>query len=135
MIDAPAARRTRFTMGKHTKAIRTIRAYDVEDSIEGYRVLVDRIWPRGVSKETLDLDQWAKELAPSTDLRKWFAHDPVKWDEFQDRYRSELSQKMEARQTLLDDAKDKPIVLIYAAKDRDHNHAIVLQSVLEHDRL
>ncbi|MCA9125081.1 MAG: DUF488 family protein [Planctomycetales bacterium] len=122
-------------MGKHTKAIRTIRAYDVEDSIEGYRVLVDRIWPRGVSKETLDLDQWAKELAPSTDLRKWFAHDPVKWDEFQDRYRSELSQKMEARQTLLDDAKDKPIVLIYAAKDRDHNHAIVLQSVLEHDRL
>ena len=122
-------------MGKHTKAIRTIRAYDVEDSIEGYRVLVDRIWPRGVSKETLDLDQWAKELAPSTDLRKWFAHDPVKWDEFQDRYRSELSQKMEALQTLLDDAKDKPIVLIYAAKDRDHNHAIVLQSVLEHDRL
>ena len=122
-------------MGKHTKAIRTIRAYDVEDSIEGYRVLVDRIWPRGVSKETLDLDQWAKELAPSTDLRKWFAHDPVKWDEFQDRYRSELSQKMEALQTLLDDAKDKPIVLIYAAKDRYHNHAIVLQSVLEHDRL
>ena len=117
-------------MGKHTKAIRTIRAYDVEDSIEGYRVLVDRIWPRGVSKETLDLDQWAKELAPSTDLRKWFAHDPVKWDEFQDRYRSELSQKMEARQTLLDDAKDKPIVLIYAAKDKIHNHAIILRSFI-----
>lgn len=121
-------------MSKKAKAIRIIRAYDVDNSTEGYSVLVDRLWPRGVSKESLDLDQWAKELAPSTELRKWFDHDPDKWDEFQDRYRSELSEKKEARRLLLDDADDRPILLIYAAKDEEHNHAIVLQEVLKRDR-
>lgn len=121
-------------MPEKAQAIRIIRAYDVEDSTEGYRVLVDRLWPRGVSKESLDLDQWAKELAPSTDLRKWFGHDPDKWIEFQDRYRDELSEKKGPRQALLDDANDRPILLVYAAKDEQHNHAIVLRDVLEQDR-
>lgn len=79
-------------MSKQEKPIRTIRVYDVDDSTEGYRVLVDRIWPRGVSKEALGLDQWAKELAPSTDSRKWFGHAPEKWDEFRARYSDELSK-------------------------------------------
>ncbi|MCA9027138.1 MAG: DUF488 domain-containing protein [Planctomycetaceae bacterium] len=115
-------------------SIRTIRAYDVDDSNEGYRVLVDRLWPRGVKKESLNLDQWAKDLAPSTDLRKWFDHDPEKWDEFQGRYADELAEKKDARQALLDEAGQGPILLIYAAKDEQHNHAIVLQNILEQDR-
>lgn len=121
-------------MSKNAESIRITRAYDVEESTEGYRVLVDRIWPRGVSKESLALDQWAKDLAPSTELRKWFDHDPDKWDLFQDRYRAELSKKKEERRSLLDDATDRPILLIYAAKDEEHNHAIVLRALLEQDR-
>ena len=112
------------------KPIRIIRAYDVNDSTEGYRVLVDRLWPRGVTKEALDLGQWAKVLAPSTRLRKWFDHDPNKWDEFQVRYRDELAEKHEAIRELLDDSEDQPILLIYAAKDEQHNHAIVLRDVM-----
>lgn len=89
-------------------SIRTIRAYDVDDSNEGYRVLVDQLWPRGVKKESLNLDQWAKDLAPSTDLRKWFDHDPEKWDEFQGRYADELAEKrMLARHCLTKLAKGR----------------------------
>ncbi|WP_417850495.1 DUF488 domain-containing protein [Thalassoglobus sp.] len=116
---------------KKKPTIKTIRAYDIEDSDEGYRVLVDRLWPRGVKKETLQLDEWAKELAPSSELRKWFGHDPEKWKVFQERYKDELKELKEARRELLDKAGDQTILMIYAAKDGEHNHTVVLEDFLK----
>ncbi len=116
---------------KKKPTIKTIRAYDIEDSDEGYRVLVDRLWPRGVKKETLQLDEWAKELAPSSELRKWFGHDPEKWEVFQERYKDELKELKEARRELLDKAGDQTILMIYAAKDGEHNHTVVLEDFLK----
>ncbi|QDT33862.1 DUF488 domain-containing protein [Thalassoglobus polymorphus] len=116
---------------KKKPTIRTIRAYDIEDSDEGYRVLVDRLWPRGVKKETLQLDEWAKDLAPSSELRKWFGHDPEKWEVFQERYKDELKELKEARRELLDNAGDQTILMIYAAKDGEHNHTVVLEDFLK----
>lgn len=107
------------------------RAYDAEGlaKAEGARVLVDRVWPRGVSNDELHLDLWAKEAAPSTALRKWFGHDPAKWDAFRDRYRAELDggADTEALRALL---KKGPVVLIYGAKDEAHNQAVVLRDWL-----
>jgi uncharacterized protein YeaO (DUF488 family) len=110
------------------------RAYDDPTQEDGYRVLVDRVWPRGRSKETLKLDEWVRELAPGTELRKWFGHDPQRWDAFQQRYRSELdSEEMQARmRQLLSDAGGQPITLVYGARDEEHNQAIVLRDVLLH---
>ncbi|QDU82353.1 hypothetical protein Pla110_41080 [Polystyrenella longa] len=121
-------------MNQKSSTIKIIRAYDIDDDDDGYRVLVDRLWPRGVKKERLDLDEWAKELAPSTDLRKWFDHDADKWEEFQKRYKKELSEKKETREELLKAAGNKTILLIYAAKDEEHNHALVLRERLQKDR-
>ncbi|MEW9583991.1 DUF488 domain-containing protein [Paraburkholderia sp. DGU8] len=97
-------------------------------------MLVDRVWPRGRSKETLKLDEWLRELAPSAELREWFGHDPERWTEFQQRYRDELdSDEMRARvQQLLKDAADQRITLVYGAKDEEHNQAVVLRDVLLH---
>ncbi|MGF6603913.1 uncharacterized protein YeaO (DUF488 family) [Paraburkholderia sp. GAS448] len=108
------------------------RAYDDPTQEDGYRVLVDRVWPRGRSKETLKLDEWVRELAPGTELRKWFGHDPQRWEAFQQRYRSELdSEEMQARmRQLLSDAGGQPITLVYGARDEEHNQAIVLRDVL-----
>lgn len=111
--------------------LQLIRAYDVSEKDTGYRVLVDRLWPRGVKKESLQLDKWMKELAPSSSLRKWFNHDVGKWEKFQDRYRDELSGQSERIEELLDDADASPILLIYAAKDEEHNHAVVLRDFVE----
>ena len=109
---------------------------------DGYRVLVDRIWPRGRSKEVLKLDQWARDLAPSADLRKWFGHDPQRWDVFQQRYRSELDapEQQERLRLLLAQAGNGAhtlgalprgaLTLVYGAKDEQHNQAIVLRAVL-----
>jgi len=110
------------------------RAYEEPGPDDGYRVLVDRVWPRGRSKETLKLDQWSRELAPSTELREWFGHDPKRWTEFQQRYRDELdSDEMRARmQQLVSDAAGQRITLVYGAKDEEHNQAIVLRDVLLH---
>ncbi len=110
------------------------RAYENAIPEDGYRVLVDRIWPRGRSKATLKLDQWARDLAPSADLRKWFGHDPKRWEVFQQRYRSELDaeEKREQMRCLLSEADDRIITLIYGAKDEEHNQAIVLRDVLSH---
>lgn len=121
-------------MARTASAIQIIRAYDLDPSVQGYRVLVDRVWPRGVKKETLALDQWAKELAPSAELRKWFNHDPAKWEEFQRKYAAELDEKSDQRRDLLAKAGDRPILLVYSAKDEEHNQAVVLRSVLEKDR-
>ena len=112
------------------RTIEIARAYDCPESDSHYRVLVDRLWPRGVKKESLQLDQWAKELAPSDELRRWFDHDPEKWSEFRKRFLSELSEKKDEAYELLKAADNKSILLVYAAKDEDHNNAVVLKEYL-----
>lgn len=106
------------------------RIYESASKDDGFRVLVDRIWPRGVSKADAAVDLWAKDLAPSTGLRKWFGHDPAKWTEFKDRYRKELEDRGPALDDLVDKAGDGPMTLLYGAKDTEHNQAVVLKEVL-----
>ncbi len=96
----------------------------------GYRVLVDRLWPRGVSKQEAALDEWCKILAPSTELRKWFGHDPARWTGFQTRYEEELHGQKDEALALLARAGRKNLVLLYGAKDSAHTHAIVLERYL-----
>lgn len=108
------------------------RAYEEPGADDGYRVLVDRVWPRGRRREDLALDEWAKELAPSTALRKWFGHDPARWESFRERYRDELATP-EARERLhglAQAAGERPITLVYSAKDEQHNQAIVLREAI-----
>lgn len=107
------------------------RIYDDPSGEDGYRILVDRLWPRGVSKEVAKLDEWLKEIAPSTELRKWFDHDPKKFDEFADRYKGELTRKEKVIDRLLETAEEQNVTLLYAAKDEEHNHALVLKEFLE----
>lgn len=107
------------------------RAYDEVSPDDGTRVLVDRLWPRGVSKEEAALDAWHKKVAPSDELRKWFDHDPDKWDEFCQRYHEELDEKEEVVDTLQEEAEEGTLTLVYAAKDREHNNAVALKSYLE----
>lgn len=110
------------------------RAYDKPARRDGIRVLVDRLWPRGIKKEDLRLDTWAKALAPSTDLRKWFAHDEAKWPEFRKRYRAELAAAgaTEIIRGLLASAKRvKTVTLLYGAKDQKHNEAVILRGLFE----
>lgn len=111
--------------------IRIKRAYEKPLKKDGYRVLVDRLWPRGVEKEELELSEWAKDLAPSVHLRKWWGHDPAMWVEFQKQYRKEL-QHNRAVDNFVENHRDKKtITLVYGAKDVEHNHAIVLQQYME----
>ena len=106
------------------------RAYEPPAKSDGKRILVDRIWPRGVTKAALSLHSWAKELAPSTTLRKWFGHDPEKWDEFRRRYFQELDKQPEAIEALAAECREGPVTLIFAAKDVQHNQAIALRQYL-----
>ncbi|HEY9537152.1 MAG TPA: DUF488 domain-containing protein [Kiloniellaceae bacterium] len=106
------------------------RAYDPPASADGQRVLVDRVWPRGVTKEALRLAVWLKEAAPSTALRKWFGHDPAKWDGFRTRYFRELDAQPEAVATLLERCARGKVTLVYGAKDTAHNQAVALQDYL-----
>jgi uncharacterized protein YeaO (DUF488 family) len=108
------------------------RAYEAAASSDGYRVLVDRLWPRGLTKQALPLNDWDKDLAPSTDLRTWFGHDPKRWAEFQERYREELSspEQRERLKELLKAAGSRTLTLVYGAKDEQHTHALVLQAKL-----
>ncbi|GAA5521401.1 DUF488 domain-containing protein [Aliifodinibius salicampi] len=110
--------------------IRIKRIYEEYSEDDGYRVLVDRLWPRGVSKEEAGLDEWCKEIAPTTELRKWFNHDPGKFEEFANRYKGELIQKEEEVNHLIDKTEKQHVTLLYAAKDEDHNHALVLKEFL-----
>ena len=110
--------------------IRLKRAYEAPEAGDGTRVLVDRLWPRGVSKARADLDQWMKEIAPSTDLRKWFAHDPARWDEFRRRYADELHQHADLLSQLRALAREGTVTLVYSAHDEVHNDAVVLRDVL-----
>ena len=108
------------------------RVYDEASPEDGARVLVDRLWPRGVSKDEAMLDAWLREIAPSDELRTWFGHDPDKWDEFCRRYHSELDEKGEFVDALREkEAEAGPLTLVYAAKDREHNNAVALKNYLE----
>lgn len=113
--------------------IKLKRAYESTGKGDGYRILIDRLWPRGIKKEDLLLDEWAKELAPSSELRKKFGHDPANWKEFQTKYRMELrapsaKTKVESLSKL---ARKSVVTLIYSAHDKEHNDAVVLKDVIE----
>jgi uncharacterized protein YeaO (DUF488 family) len=97
---------------------------------DSYVILVDRMWPRGIKKEELEIDEWAKDLAPSDDLRKWFGHDPEKWDDFQRKYKEELKGSKEDLDRIRKTAKEKKVILLYGAKDEKHNQAVVLKELL-----
>ncbi len=107
------------------------RVYDPVETNDGYRVLVDRAWPRGIKKQDLNMDDWCKDLAPSTELRKWFGHDPQRWAGFYQRYHAELREKDDAVRTLLEGCDGRPLTLLYSARDRDHNNAVALKMYLQ----
>ncbi|GGH08378.1 DUF488 domain-containing protein [Silvibacterium dinghuense] len=108
------------------------RAYLPAEPADGARFLVDRLWPRGIKKEDLPLQEWLKDVAPSNELRHWFHHDPERWPEFRTRYRAELAEHPETWQPLLELARHHTVTLVYAGKDPLHNNALVLQEFLEH---
>jgi len=113
--------------------VRLRRAYDEPAPGDGYRVLVDRVWPRGRTKERLRLDDWARDLGPSTELRKWFGHDPARWAEFQVRYRAELADldRAQALDALAERALRGPVTVVFGARDSEHNQAVVIADELE----
>jgi uncharacterized protein YeaO (DUF488 family) len=110
------------------------RAYDPVSRADGTRFLVERLWPRGISKAKLRVDAWLKEVGPSTKLRKWFSHDPAKWDEFRRRYRRELDSRPEAWQPIVSAARRGPVTLVYSSHDTEHNNAVALQKYLSRRR-
>ncbi|MRR34579.1 DUF488 family protein [bacterium] len=111
--------------------IRLKRIYDPPEADDGIRVLVDGLWPRGISKSAARIDRWLRELAPSSALRTWFGHDPEKWEEFRERYREELRSRAELLALLREEAARETVTLLYAAKDRDCNNAVVVKEELE----
>ena len=112
-------------------SITTKRIYDQKARTDGFRILVDRLWPRGVKKENAEIDAWFKETAPSSELRKWFAHDPEKWEAFKKKYNEELKGNEAVDELMALIKKHHRITLVYAAKDEQHNQAIVLKQYLE----
>jgi uncharacterized protein YeaO (DUF488 family) len=114
--------------------VRLKRAYDPAEPRDGYRVLVDRLWPRGVSKERAHLDEWARELAPSAELRTWFGHDPDRFAAFERRYRAELAAHDEKLDELRRRAREGTLTLVYGARDEEHNDAVVLAELVREHR-
>jgi uncharacterized protein YeaO (DUF488 family) len=114
--------------------VRIKRVYFEPNEDDGMRILVDRLWPRGLTKEKASVDLWLKEIAPSNELRKWFAHDPGKWEEFQTRYLAELKVNGEPLARLKQEAAKGPVTLLYGAKDEEHNEAVVLLKILQRSR-
>jgi uncharacterized protein YeaO (DUF488 family) len=110
--------------------LRLKRAYEPKASSDGQRILVDRLWPRGLSKKRVAIDAWMKELAPSAALRRWFAHDPKKWVEFQNRYKLELRSQSEPLDKIAKRALRGRVTLVYGARDEAHNDAVVLSAVI-----
>ncbi len=110
--------------------VRVKRVYDPAEPDDGYRVLVDHVWPRGVSRARARLDRWTRELAPSDELRRWFGHRPERFAEFRRRYRAELRGQRAALDELRQQASSGPLTIVYAARDRDHNNAVVLAELL-----
>jgi|SRR5690606_1902232 len=107
------------------------RIYEEAKKSDGYRILVDRLWPRGIAKEEAQLNEWTKDLAPSTALRKWFNHQPERFEEFTNRYKTELASQKDEIKRLKDLAKKQTITLVYSTKATKHNHAIVLLDILQ----
>lgn len=112
--------------------VKTKRIYDPASPDDGKRILIDRLWPRGIKKEEAKIDEWLKDIAPSGELRKWFSHDPAKWQEFRKRYKDELKKKSELVEKLKAEAKKGNITLLFAAKDTEHVNAVVLKEVIEY---
>ncbi|MGO4568922.1 DUF488 domain-containing protein [Rhizobium sp. 2YAF20] len=122
-------------MGKKiSERVKLKRAYETPDTDDGMRVLVDRLWPRGVKKSEAAIDLWMKELAPSTELRKWFGHDPARWDEFRKRYTAEIHEHRDELDRLRGLIADGTVTLIYSAHDETHNDAVVLKEILQTHR-
>jgi uncharacterized protein YeaO (DUF488 family) len=115
-------------------SLRIKRAYELPNEQDGTRILVDRLWPRGLTKPKAHIDLWLKEVAPSPELRKWFAHDPAKWASFRRRYRGELKQHGDQVSLLKRASKEGTVTLVYGARDVSHNGAAVLKELLEHGR-
>jgi uncharacterized protein YeaO (DUF488 family) len=111
--------------------IKTKRVYEPASNDDGRRILVDRLWPRGIKKETAKIDEWMMDIAPSNDLRKWFAHDPAKWSEFKERYTNELKNKRELVEKLKAEIKKGTVTFLFAAKDAGHNNAVALKELIE----
>lgn len=111
--------------------IKIKRIYEKPEPEDGYRILIDRIWPRGVSKENAKLDNWIKEIAPSTELRKWFNHKEERFEEFSEKYVQELYKFPKITKDLIGKAKEKRLTLLYGAKDEKHNQAVILKQFLE----
>ena len=111
--------------------IRLKRVYEEPGPKDGLRVLVERLWPRGLTKERAAVDLWLKGVAPSPELRKWFGHDPARWEQFQERYRRELREKKDDIRLLKQKGKEGPVTLVYAARDEERNGALVLKRLLE----
>lgn len=111
-------------------SVKIKRVYEKPDKEDGFRVLVDRLWPRGLTKEKAAVDLWLKEIAPSNELRKWFGHEPEKWPEFRKKYLQELKENEEPVLILKDHLKKGTVSLIYAARDQVHNEALVLKELL-----
>ena len=111
-------------------SIQLKRAYDPVSESDGYRVLVDRLWPRGLSKERAHIDVWLKEISPSTELRKWYNHDPEKWDEFKKRYYRELDSHPEAVEQLRKIVSERPVTFVYGTRNETINHAVALKEYL-----
>jgi uncharacterized protein YeaO (DUF488 family) len=107
------------------------RVYEKPSQEDGLRVLVDRLWPRGFSRERAAVGLWQKDIAPSPELRKWFGHEPARWAQFRDRYRRELREKKDALQVLKQQAREGTVTLVYAARDEEHNAAAVLKRLLQ----
>jgi uncharacterized protein YeaO (DUF488 family) len=113
-----------------TRDVRIKRIYDPAEPGDGYRILVDRLWPRGVSRERARIDEWARELAPSDELRRWFGHDPSRFREFRERYRAELRPHEDEIAALRERAAPGPVTVVYAARDEQHNNAVVVAELL-----
>src|SRR5579872_6612096 len=111
------------------------RIYEKPSRKDGVRILVDRLWPRGLTKERAAVTLWLKDVAPSTELRKWFDHDPAKWEPFQARYRQELREKKDALELLKQKCEHHTVTLLYGARDEEHNEALVLKRVVEGSKM
>jgi uncharacterized protein YeaO (DUF488 family) len=111
--------------------LRIKRIYEPASRGDGKRILVDRLWPRGISKDRAAVDEWIREIAPSSELRKWFGHDPSKWDQFKKKYRKELLKNRNLILRLKEDSRNGPVTLLYSAKDPEHNNAVALKEVMD----
>ncbi len=110
--------------------IKIKRIYDPASPDDGKRIYIDRLWPRGMKKEEVKIDEWLKEISPSDDLRKWFGHDPSKYAEFERRYKKELEKNSEILERIKKEGKRKTVTLLFSAKDEEHNHATVMREIL-----